>query len=146
MIPDNCVQVVNHKKIKVEECGKKVIVNNSDQLKFQVTQIDGCALKNTLAADWMISKGQRHLIIELKGKDVAHAAKQIWATATFLVQDCNIKKNFSALVVARQYPKATTAVQKAQISFSKEFRGPLHVVTKNCEYDFEKVTSFKGPL
>jgi hypothetical protein len=109
-------------------------------------QVDGCVVKNALAADWVVSKqGIGDIIVELKGRNVEHAAKQINATATLWTDEKLRVGRLAALVVATQYPRANTMMQKAQAAFAKKFNAPLHVVTKNNEYCFEKVLSFGSP-
>jgi hypothetical protein len=85
------------------------------------------------------------VIIELKGKDVDTAVKQVEATASHWRSQNYGTGKIAALIVSTQYPKANTAVRKAQEKFTKVFHGPLHVVTKNYEGCLEAVFSFKGP-
>jgi hypothetical protein len=81
----------------------------------------------------------------LKGKDTEHAAKQIHATASYWQSNNYRIGKIAALIVSTQYPKANTAMRKAQEEFRKTYQGPLHVVTKNYEGKLEHLFSSNGP-
>ena len=83
-------------------------------------------------------------MLELKGRNVEHGCKQILATATTVKRKFSHCK-FAALIVCSQFPRFSTAIQKAKERFAKEFNGPLHVVSRNCEYEVDHLFSFKGP-
>jgi hypothetical protein len=143
---DHCQEDTTVSKVKVEENGRKAVFRNSAQKKYKKTRIDGCVMVQTSAADWIVTKiPVGDVIIELKGKDVHHAVSQIHATARFWHKHKLFVGKIAALIVCKQYPRASTAVQRSQSSFAKTYRGPLHVVTKNYEYEFERVLSFEGP-
>jgi len=98
------------------------------------------------SADWIISrKAYGDAIIELKGKDVDHAVKQVLATAHHWCQNDYQEGKIAALIVSTQFPKTNTSVQRAQQEFTKIFKGPLHVVTKNYNGCLEAIFSFRGP-
>lgn len=141
-----CQEITYVSKVKVEETGRKAIFLNADGVAIVKTRVDGCVIINQLAADWVISQNSiGDIVVELKGKDVEHAAKQIHATADFWSQNGLRIGKIAALIVCKQYPKASTMIQRAQQAFAKRFGGPLHVVTKAYEFRMEHVLSFKGP-
>jgi hypothetical protein len=143
----DCQERTTVSKVKVEEKGKKATFLNDRRIVYTLTRVDGCVIKNGIAADWLVSKADKgDIIIELKGKDVGHAVKQIHRTAALLKEKKLLARPVAALIVATQYPKANTAVQRAQSDFAKTYQGPLHVVTKNHEYRFCRVLRFDGPL
>jgi hypothetical protein len=108
--------------------------------------IDGCVIKQALAADWMVTKlDEGDVIVELKGRNVEHGFKQVYATARYWRDNQLGGRQFAALIVCVQYPRVSTTIQKAKQAFAREFKGPLHVVSRNCEYEFRNVLSFKGP-
>jgi hypothetical protein len=159
VIGDSCSKQTNYKRIVFEERGRKATFNNENQNVFVKTQVDGCLMVQQLSADWVLSKPNvGHVIIELKGKDVDHAVKQINATANHLKTHCRelCKKKckkcwidtqfFAGLVVANQYPRITTSIQRMKDHFAKVYKAPLHVVNMNADYQFECVLSFKGPF
>ena len=119
---------------------------NLQRLPHLKVQVDGCILKNQLAADYVVSQGViGDVIVELKGKDVEHAVKQVEATASHWQEQGYRVGRLAALIVSTQFPKANTQVRKAQENFAKKYKGPLHVVTKNYEGCLERVLSFNGP-
>jgi hypothetical protein len=111
-----------------------------------VTQVDGCLIVGATAADWIVTDPELgDVIVELKGKNVEYGARQILATAQYW-RDSNYNLDrIAGLIVCVQYPRTSTTVQKAQQRFLREYRGPLHVVTKNYEFKLENVLSFRGP-
>ena len=147
MMDARCVETTDVSEIKVEELGKKAIFLNKERLPHRRIKMDGCVKKNETAADFVVVKPDvGTVIIELKGKHVEHAAEQVNATARFLRGIDHQPAKLAGLIVASTYPKANGTVQKQQQKFYREFKGPLHVVTKNYQFDFEKILSAAGPL
>ncbi|MCW3640473.1 hypothetical protein [Burkholderia cenocepacia] len=104
-------------------------------------------LDNVLCADFVVSKvAVGDIVVELKGKDVAHGIDQVLATAQlYLNNDLLTTGKMAALIVAKSCPSFNSAVRKGKEEFAKRFKGPLHVVTKNDTFVFERVLDFKGP-
>ena len=141
-----CTRRKRVQKILIGENKSKAVFLNDERAWFEVTQVDGCLCKNELAADYAVTKGMvGTIIIELKGSDVPHAVEQVLASAAFWREHQPRCTSVAGLIVSRQRPSYSTSVQKAQRKFMKAFKGPLHVVSSNREYLFEKVLSFKGP-
>lgn len=104
-------------------------------------------LNNETAADYVVTKEKvGDVIVELKGKDIPHAVEQALATAKLYVDHELRTGKIAALIVAKSYPKFDNAVRKGKEKFAKLYNGPLHVVTKNTEYVFEKVLTQAGPF
>jgi hypothetical protein len=144
---DNCTQLLTHSKVKVEQRGRKAVFKNTAGAAFRKIHCDGCLIKAGLSADWIVVRdGVGHLVIELKGKDVEHAMKQVHATAAVWLHQLRNGERFAGLIVANQFPKVNTVVQRQQSIFRKCFSGPLHIVCKNYEYEFQRVLEFGGPL
>lgn len=144
---NECRKETKVSRIKVEENGKKAVILNLEKLTYVVSAVDGCMIKNSVSADCAVSReGVGDVFIELKGADVNHAAEQIVATATFWTTHNLSFGRLAGLVVACRYPKVSTAIQRAKVEFAKKFKGPLHVVNRNAEYEFDKLLSFTGPL
>lgn len=133
--------------VKVEEGGKKANFLNQARATFSRTRVDGCLKQQSIAADFVVSKkGVGDVIVELKGTDVNHAMEQIFATARFMFSCTEKRGPIAGLVVCSQYPRIDTKVQRLKLQFAKEFKSPIHVVTRNENYDFEQVLLFEGPL
>lgn len=142
-VPIKCIEKTNSKKIKVQEIGRKAVFENLTRHPHKKIRIDGCVIKNDLAADWLLSKtGIGDIIIELKGKNVEHGAKQCHATADFWTKNNYRQGKIAGLIVSRQYPHASTGIQIAQDRFRRAFRGPLRVVTGERTFNFEEVLNF----
>jgi hypothetical protein len=146
MAASKCTARKRVSKIVVEENKRKATFLNDDRSWFQITQVDGCLCRNEEAADWVIVKEKSGaVVIELKGRDVPHAVRQVLATAKFLRRRDPKNSAIAGLVVCRQRPSYSTSVQRFQTEFARAFRGPLHIVPSNRDYIFEAVLSFKGP-
>ena len=143
-----CREKVTHSKIKVEEKGKSATFLNPGHRDFIKKRVDGCVLKNTTAADFVVTAlGEGSVIVELKGVDVDHAVEQVHATAVSL-KECgssNALGPFAGLVVCARYPRFDTKVQSLMQKFAKAHRAPLHIVTRNEEYELVRVLAFDGP-
>src|SRR4051812_24665611 len=127
---DPCTERKRVSRIVVEENKSKATFINDDNRWYCVVKVDGCLCKNEEAADWVVKKeGIGAVIVELKGRDVPHGVRQVWATAKFWRQhepDC---KRISGLVVSRQRPSYSASSQKLQIKFAREFNYPLRIVS-----------------
>lgn len=138
MISDKCKEEVSHPKVKIKDKAVSVVLLNPGRKKLVKIRVDGCVIKNAKAADWLVAKmSRRNLIVELKGKDVEHAAAQIHATATHFVGKRLLSGEWAALIVSSQYPRASTMIQRRQQEFQKRFSGRLHVASQNREFDFD---------
>lgn len=144
----HCRETVSHSKVKVEEKGKSAVFLNPAREKFVRTRVDGCVVKQSTSADFVVTqKGVGSVIVELKGTDVAHAALQIEATAKSIDGCASIDevRPVAGLVVCARYPRFDTQVQAIQKRFAANHRAPLHVVTRNDEFSIARVLSFEGP-
>lgn len=149
MAKAECVELVSDSRVKVKENGRSaVILNLCRQHEYRRIKVDGCCVTTETEhrADWVIERGDHATIIELKGRGIEHAAKQILATAGMWKQSEAHVKRLCGLIVANQYPRASTTIQLQQQTFARRHGGPLHVVTSNLEYTFEHLFSFRGPL
>jgi len=144
--PPDCCTTTRNSLIKVEEKGKKAVFVNDQNAIHIVVRVDGCVIRNSKAADYIVSRADLgQVVIELKGKDVEEAVKQVEATASYWITNGYSTGPIAALIVSTQFPKVSTSVRKAQERFRKAFRTPLHVVTKNYQGRLEAIFSAKGP-
>lgn len=142
----SCSEITTDSKIKVEECGRKAVFLNEDRHSYVRTKVDGCLVEGSPASDWVVSRQQLgDVIVELKGTDVSHAITQVTATAALWENSDRRCGALAALIVCSQYPRIATGIQRAKERFKREYRAPLHVVSRNREYRFELVLSFEGP-
>ena len=134
-------------KVKVQERGKKAVFLNESRETFTLVQVDGCVIVDAMASDWVLSKKKTaDLIIELKGTDVVHGARQILSTAQFWTNKALRQGRIAGLLVCAQYPRISTTVQRIQDTFARSYGGPLHVIARNGEYLYERVFEYSGPF
>jgi len=145
-VPEKCQQQTTVSLIKFEEGASKAVFRNARQASYRRVCLDKCAVTQSKSADAALyDANERVVIIELKGADVNYGAKQVLAAAEFLRASDLRPTAYAGIVVGKQYPKITTSIQKTKNAFASAFRGPLHVVTKNGEFEFAAVCSFNGP-
>lgn len=146
MIDAVCIELISVSEIKVEEKGKSAAILNPERVEYSRVKVDGCVETDGPRADWVIERCNAAVIIELKGRNVEHAADQIYATAIKWRDQEGRCQRIAGLIVGRQTPGASTAMQVKKKKFSQRFGGPLHVVGRNSSYVLEHVLSFKGPF
>jgi hypothetical protein len=119
---------------------------NPEKVVHTTRRMDGGLVKNSTAADWMISKtGIGDIVLELKGCDVEKALEQVTATAGYARDNNYLSNKIAGLVLCTQHPGISTKIQRAMQLFAKTFNGPIHVRNRSGEFVFEYVLSFKGP-
>lgn len=136
-------------KIKLDDKGstRYAVFLNREKKPHKKHKMDGGHQdKTTLSADWMLTKADTgDIIVELKGGDVAHALEQVLKTAS-LVEEHNMRTGrIAALILCTQHPGIDTKIQRLMLSFTKRFKGPIHVRNRSGEFTFEHVLSFNGP-
>ena len=140
-----CTKVLRHSKIKVEQNKRKAIFNNTNREEFEVSEIDGCVVKEGIRCDNLVSNGDNSVLIELKGGDVNHACNQLFQTASHNKVIPLFRQKVGFLVICSQYPRFDTAVRKAKDRAAMEFGSGFHVVCNKGEFDLENVVKISGP-
>ncbi len=144
MIPTCCVTDTTDRKITIRENGRKATFANEKQERFSIAKIDDCVIRTGPRCDYLLRKAtQGDLLLEFKGSDVAYAAQQIMATANHGRLNGYLAQNIAALVVSARYPRFDTTVQRAKLSFAKKYKGPMTIVSRNCEHDFGSLFRFR---
>ena len=142
-----CFDNTTVSRIKFEEKGRCAVILNPDREEYTRARVDGCLIRDALAADWVVTKPDiGDVVIELKGSDVDHAIDQITATIDYWISERLRCGKLSALIVCAKYPKVDTKVQRAKSKFARAFKAPLHIVSRNHEYSFLALLSPRGPL
>jgi hypothetical protein len=142
----NCIEKIRHTKIKVGDpgTGRSVVLLNPGKLAVRRIKMDRCLMPTrSIAADSLVSIPKKvDIIIELKGKNVDHAARQIEAAWTFWIKYPGYEPNqpIGAWILCREYPRADLKINR----FRENFRargGVLIISTHNGEQrsfsDFE---------
>lgn len=117
-----CVEQVKHSNVTVGDKGSKYKANfpNPGKSAFQKVHVDGCLVTEGARADWIVTKvGVGSVIVELKGKDVAHACEQLFSTLRHA--DCQewLEAKRALLIVCSRVPSFDTAIAKAQVKARK---------------------------
>lgn len=118
----SCCEIISDSRIKVEEKGMSAVLLNDDRRTYLRIKVDDCLVRGDgKRADWLIwlpRTGQA--IIELKGRHVEDAVKQVSATADYLAANGMREGKLAGLVVCRQSPAATTQTQLASAAFRQK--------------------------
>jgi hypothetical protein len=144
-----CTTLTSDSNIKVEENGKKAVFRNTQRTQYRKVALDGCLVKGTTCADWLVVKNDTgSIVIELKGRDVDHALDQVEAAISYAQNRGIYPSPWAALIVCTgrpTHPAFTTKLQRVKERFMKKFRAPIHIVCGNYDYDIGNVLSFRGP-
>ena len=92
---------------------------NGQKTELVIIHYDGCCLTGSPAADYVVecSKTSRALIVELKGRHVDHALRQILATIEREYHGLNYE--LAALVKASKVPAASSDNQRLLKNLSR---------------------------
>jgi hypothetical protein len=143
----DCTESLSHTRIKVDDNGSRrwAVFLNPKRAAIRKIRVDGCLLRDGPAADWVVSKADCvDVVVELKGRDVAHAIHQIVATLRFWSSLGGVEQNnhLAALIVCTQYPRDNTKIERARRQIAQEHHAPLHVKSRNLKYAFEALAKF----
>ncbi|MBA4757850.1 hypothetical protein [Sphingosinicella sp.] len=109
-----CVEHVTGSNITVKEKGRRANFKNPNNASFQRVRVDDCLITEGPRADWIINKiGVGSVVIELKGKGVEYACKQLSATVIHPNVQPWLQSRKALLVMCSRYPKFDTIVAKA---------------------------------
>lgn len=133
-----CVELSDVSRIKLEECGRKIVLLNPANEEYRLIRVDGCVIKNGLRADWLVEKkGSGSLIVELKGTDVGHAVQQVEATLSHFSSKYVLTEPVGAIIICQQVPKAATTLQTAVVRIRKKYKAKLKVSSSQHEFKMD---------
>lgn len=144
----DCTETLTHTRIKVDDkrSPRWAVFLNPGRSAIRKIRVDGCLVTKTIAADWVVSKTDSlDVVVELKGRDVGHAIRQIMATLRFWSKHagCGQNDHLAALIVCtQQHPRDNTKIERARRQIAQEHRAPLHVKSRNLEYTFDDLRKF----
>lgn len=135
-IPDECIEIVEHPIIPLEEKGKTMIFKNKNRKTVQKIQVDNCAIKDGIKCDWLVinDKNIEHFV-ELKGVDVKHACEQLIRSINELSGNPNNGAKYSFVISSRVSPSIRTTIQNFQRHFKDKFSCKL--IVKNNQHEIE---------
>lgn len=148
MYRKECVTTTRATRVAVSEKGKSAVFLNFEKQPICKVQYDGCHISQQVGCDWLVLKGSDvTILVELKGSDIDRALIQIEATLAALRASDLLSTRMAALIVCASgsvRPAYTSKIQKVQQRLSRDYRTPLHVVTRNREYQFDAVLKHGG--
>ncbi|MBD2484655.1 hypothetical protein [Planktothrix sp. FACHB-1365] len=134
-----CEKIISDKRITRKENQSQIIIENPNQFKVCVVQVDGCAIKEGLRCDYLVIPDQQdikrtlEIYIELKGSKILHAIEQLEATIKQLSDD-PAKQKKVCIIISTRCPLATTEIQNFKRDFKKKYNATLEV--KNINYTY----------
>lgn len=116
-----CGKIVNHRDIPVSERGKTFRIRNNDKSRVIIVQVDGCMMKQIEACDYLFDVAKNNTIyyVELKGKNIEKAVKQLLSTMRFF-KSTHQDKSKEFHIVASRVPGTTAQNQKLLREFRSE--------------------------
>lgn len=133
-----CIEKVRDSRVRVADPGtaRRAVLLNPDRAQVRRIRVDHClAPIGEVSADFVVSKPNLvDVIVELKGKNVDHAVKQIESTCAFWSGHAEYATGqlIGAWIVCSEYPRASTKVARYRESF-RSHGGILLVSTHNGE-------------
>ena len=142
----SCTRTLNSSAVKVSEKGRKAVFRNESRSEYEVTEIDGCLIRERLRTDCLVSKkGSASVLVELKGKNVSHACEQLFATVANSKVAPLLHGKIGFLVICSKFPRFDSYVIKSKQMAAKKFKAGFHVVCDSGEFDIERVVAIDGP-
>lgn len=140
-IPSNCIQATCDSMIQVSDCGQKLTFINIDNNWFSKIRVDGCVITEGRRSDFVVEKGTRGIVIELKKGSVENGADQVLETARrWKIEDRCVE--ICGIIVGRSYPRASAGLMVKQRIFQKEHNRPLHVIKGSLSVNFDNMFRF----
>ena len=126
-----CGISTKNKIISAEERKKKFTLKNPNQINIIKVQVDGCLITNGQRCDYLfdIMATKTIYYVELKGKDVEKAAKQLKATIKFC-STMHKGLNKMCYIVSSRVPLQGPKVQVLKRQFQKETGVSLRISCK----------------
>ena len=132
-----CEEYKTDRKIPLQENRCKITFLNPNQDKILVVNVDGCAIDDneTLRCDYaLVPFEEIEIYVELKGRDVLHAVKQLESTISLLSDNPQTIKKL-CFVISTRVPRQTTSTQQLQSRFKKKFNASFRIKSIQDEYD-----------
>ncbi|NEN99457.1 MAG: hypothetical protein F6K50_29435 [Moorea sp. SIO3I7] len=139
-----CEEFKDDNEIVLKEKKSKITFENPNRDKILKIKVDGCAIRDneTLRCDYaLVPNEEVEIYVELKGRDIPHAVKQIESTIN-LLSDNPQKIDKRCFVVFTRFglPKGRTNIQIIKSKFNKKYNATLIVEKTPYTYDLSQVT------
>lgn len=138
----NCTKTRRDKVIVVSQKGRRAEFVNPDEAQYAVTEIDGCLISNETCCDYLVRKlGFASVLVELKGRHVDHACRQLFATIEKPSVRALLEEKKGFLIVCSKYPRIDTFVIKAKREAARRYRAGFKVCCNGKGLELEKIAS-----
>jgi hypothetical protein len=129
----NCEKIRTDLKISLSENQSKLVFSNPRRLEVCILQVDECAIQEGLRCDYALSVEnlEEEFYIELKGRDVQHAFKQIESTIQSISSDTQQQPKI-CFVISTRCPISSPEIQIIRKKMKKKFNAEL--VVKNTPH------------
>ncbi len=143
----NCTEETQKRKITIKDPQSKnskseVLLANPQGITIKIVQIDGCVIKGNqqMRCDRLVIVPHQELIfIELKGKKIEQAFKQIVATLTYIRQACSSTQNHHiiGIIACTRCPLASTDIQNLKAKFRNQYHGKLLIQSGSVSHNLQ---------
>ena len=130
-----CEKISKNSKIVLSDSGSKnkqskFRLDNQKKAKIRVVRVDDCAIKQGLRCDYLlILPDNLEIYVELKGKNVEHAVKQLESSIKQLTDSLSAEK--LCFVASTRCPITSPQIQKLKKNFKRNYNAKLTI--KNGE-------------
>jgi len=133
----NCNEISKNKIISISENNMKFVIKNKSNFKINKVFVDSCYIKSGLKCDYLfeiihIRVVNRVLYVELKGKNIEHAIKQLQETINHC-KTIHINIHKESYIIASKIPRASVASQILKKRFKAKNNIQLFIDTKYKE-------------
>jgi len=133
---EKCNECNNNKNIPVRENNRTFRIINDSMFYINKVKVDDCYIKSGLRCDYLFEIIEKDIVkkvfyVELKGKNIEHAIKQLEQTILYCK---SIHKNISEKechIIASRVPSANTKFQKLKSEFKR--KNGVQLFNKNKE-------------
>lgn len=145
-MPENCVVPCSDRIITLRgENGKKAKFLNPDRHEHVLYDVDGCLIKGETACDAAIElDGTGLALVEFKGKDVAHAVRQLISTGNFFRTERKYSGRMAGLVVASVTPSGSVTNNNLKAQFARAHGGNLRISSSTNQFELGALLRFGG--
>jgi hypothetical protein len=113
--PEHCKKIISYPIIVLEEEGRKITFKNNNE-NIRKVRVDDCAIEDGIRCDWLLIRSDnKEFFVELKGKNLEHAFKQIEKSIE-KISDNPKKGNKNIYIVISRSP-----IKSSQIQFKEEY-------------------------
>ncbi len=128
-IKKKCLEIIKHTIITCKENKRKITFLNPNKKSISKILVDGCQIIDGLRCDYLITYDTRQEFVELKGKNLEHAFKQLERTIDLLGKKNHQKRAF---VISSRSPLTSPVIQSQKLRFKRKFKSEL-IVKNNSE-------------